>query len=263
MALIAQLSDLHLTLPGRLLYGRIDTVGALRAAIARLLGLQPVPDLLVLSGDLVDEGSAAEYDFLRESLAPLPMPWALMPGNHDERTALRAAFPEQPWQGAELCCQRRDTAAGTLLLVDTVVPGESGGAIGDAQLAWLDSACPATGATLLFLHHPPFAVGIAGLDAIACRGGDRLAAWIARHPNVEALYCGHVHRPIVTAFAGRPAVCAPSPAHQIVLDLGGAADELAWTLEPGAMLLHDWRQGPVPVTHVVPVASVPGRRYAD
>lgn len=262
MPLIAQLSDLHLTLPGRLLYGGIDTVGTTRAAIARIAALRPAPDLLVLSGDLVDRGSAAEYAFLRELLAPLAMPWLPMPGNHDGRETLRAAFPDQPWSAPTLCCQRRDVGGRTVLLLDDVVPGEDGGAYGDAQEAWLDAACPADAPTLLFLHHPPFEVGVAGLDAIGCRGADRLAAWLGRHPNVVAVCCGHVHRTVFTTFAGRPAVCAPSPAHQIALDFVGGPSDLAWTLEPGGFLLHDWRQGLLPTTHVVSVASAAVRRYA-
>lgn len=263
MTLIAQLSDLHLTLSDRLLYDRIDTVGALAAAVDRLAGLRPTPDLLVVSGDLVDGGSAAEYGLLKEMLSPLVMPYALMPGNHDDRSALREAFPEQPWEGAGLCCQRRDTDRGTVLLLDTILPWEAGGSIGDAQLAWLDAACPANGPALLFMHHPPFAIGIAGLDVIACRGSERLATWLAGHPQVEAVYCGHVHRTTVTTFAGRPAVCAPSPAHQIALDLEGGIADLAWTLEPGGFLLHRWESGMAPVSHLVPVATAPATRYAD
>ena len=106
-------------------------------------------DCVVVSGDLVNHGAAAEYAHLRELLAPLPMRVCLMPGNHDDRAALAAAFAgeaeasplRQAFTGAPLCCQRVDLApadgeALTLLLLDTVIPGEEGGEVGAAQIDW-------------------------------------------------------------------------------------------------------------------------------
>lgn len=266
MPLIAQLSDPHLVAPGKLLAREIDTGAMFAAAIARVAGLRPVPDLVVLSGDLVNRGRSDEYARLRELLAPLDIPWLLMPGNHDDRDALRAAFPEQDFAGGPLCCTARQVGDLQILCLDTVIAGEEGGEIGNAQIAWLDAACPAMSAgsespTLLFLHHPPFATGIAGMDAIACRGGNRLAAWLATRPQVRALACGHVHRAVVTQFAGRPAMTAPSVAHQIVCDLSGDAGALAWCREPPGFLLHRWADGAL-VSHVVPVAEAAAQRYA-
>lgn len=262
MTRIVQLSDLHLRAPGRRLYGRVDTAGALVRAIARIDALTPRPDLVVLSGDLTDAGAADEYAHLRERLAALAVPYATMPGNHDDRAGLRAAFPEQPWAAGELAQQRRECDAGDLLLVDTLVPGEEGGAVGAAQLAWLDANARADRDALLFLHHPPVRTGIAGMDAIGLAGADALAAWLTRHPRVRAVFCGHVHRAIFTAFAGRPLAIAPSPAHQMALDLSGDASALAWTMEPGGMLLIDWPAGGEPVAHLLPVAAAAVHRCA-
>ena len=266
MPLIVQLSDPHLVAPGKLLARQIDTGAMFAAAIARIRALRPAPDLVVLSGDLVNRGRPEEYAHLRALLAPLPIPWVLMPGNHDDRDALRAAFPEQNFGPAPLCGVVRHVGELHVLCLDTVIPGEEGGEIGDAQLTWLDAACPpargdAAPPVLLFLHHPPFATGIAGMDAIACRGADRLAAWLATRPQVRALACGHVHRAVFTQFAGRPAMTAPSVAHQIVCDLAGDADALAWCREPPGLLLHRWADG-VLVSHVLPVAEAAAQRYA-
>lgn len=263
MTRIVQLSDLHLCPPGELLYRRIDTAGALARAVARINALTPRPDLVVLSGDLANAGSAEEYAHLRAQLAALALPYALMPGNHDRHAALRAAFPEQPWAAGDLAQQRRECAAGDLLLVDTVVPGEDGGSVGAAQLDWLDANARADRDALLFLHHPPVQTGIAGMDAIGCAGAAALAAWLQCHPRVRAVLCGHVHRTIFTAFAGRPLAIAPSPAHQIALDLSGDASTLGWTMEPGGMLLIDWPAGGTPVVHLLPVAAAPVVRYED
>lgn len=256
---IAQLSDLHLTPQGQFLYDTVDTEAAFLAALERVKLLDPGPDLLVLSGDLADAGSADAYLRLRRILDAFAVPYAVMPGNHDSRDRLRAAFPDQAWTGEPLCCRRLEVGNGSLLLLDSTVPGKDWGEIGDAQLAWLDSACQDERPVLLFLHHPPFDIGVAGMDAIRCRGEARLADWLGRKPRVEGLFCGHVHRFVATAFGGRPAYTAPSTAHQIALQSG----PLAYTLEPGGFLLHDWQPGQRLLTHYMPVARAPVYTYGD
>ena len=253
---IVQLSDLHLSESP--LYGIVDTLGALDLAMQRLLA-SPPPDLLLISGDLVSAGRRAEYRLLGERLDGLPFPVALLPGNHDDRAALRSMFPGQAWEAPPLCCQRILLGRGCLLLVDTVVPGEEWGDIGDVQIDWLDLACPREHPVLLVLHHPPFAVGIPGMDAIRCRGEARLARWLAHHDGVEALLCGHVHRFVCTTFARRPALTAPSPAHQMALQDG----PLAFTLEPGGYLVHDWSPGERLLTHYVPSQMRCSEAYAE
>lgn len=242
---IIQLSDLHLSCQP--LYGSVDTLAAFDRALHRVQA-SPAPDLLLITGDLVSNGAPEEYALLRNRLDPLPFPYALLPGNHDHRAGLRAAFPEQAWCTGSLCCQRIDVDAGTLLLLDTVVAGEEWGEVAAAQLDWLEGACPDSRPVLLAQHQPPFLVGISGMDAIRCRGDEVLAQWLARHEAVEALLCGHVHRFVSTSFAGRPARTAPSPAHQIALQDG----PLAYTLEPGGYLAHDWFPGERLLTHYVP-----------
>ena len=92
--LLLQLSDLHIREPGKLAYGRIETAPYLKRAIDSVLRLPQQPHAVIITGDLTDFGRAAEYEHLRELLAPLPMPVYLMPGNHDDRDQLRSSFPE-------------------------------------------------------------------------------------------------------------------------------------------------------------------------
>lgn len=258
--LIAQLSDLHLLPDGAPWRGKLDTCGMAEAAIRRLNALRPRPDLVVLSGDLADKGGADTYRVLARLLDQLELPFALMPGNHDDGAALREIFPEQPFVGDPLCCQHRPTPAGDLLLLDTTVHRRSHGRFDQPQHDWLAATIRPGVPTLLFLHHPPFATGIGGMDGIALHGAEGLAGWLATQPNVQGLFCGHVHRPVFTQWAGKPVVIAPSTAHQIALDLDGPSDALRYTLEPPAMLLIRWNGG-APVTHVLPIGEAPTYDY--
>ncbi|KAB2928302.1 MAG: phosphodiesterase [Dechloromonas sp.] len=252
---IAQLSDLHLR-PGRLSSG-VDPWAAWQMALERLAGLLPAVDLLLLTGDLADDGARDTYRLLAASLRASGLPYALLPGNHDLRDELRNVFRDQAWSHAELACQRVDCGDRSLLLLDSVVPGEEGGDFGERHAAWLAENCPLGRPVLLAMHHPPLAVGIAGMDRINCAGGERLADWLSERTNVEAVLCGHVHRLVIASLAGRPVIAAPSTVHQIALQDG----PLAFTPEPAGLLVHDWEPGQSLRTHYLPLAAAPVVAY--
>lgn len=245
---IVQISDLHLQ--SDLLSGGIDPWAALAMALTRLAGLQA--DALLISGDIAEAGDSGSYTRLASILAGLPLPLALLPGNHDRRAALYAAFPGH-WDNPEMLCRRFDLGPLTLLLLDSLVPGKPWGEIGNAQLRWLDANCPERRRSIVVLHHPPFAVGIPGMDGIGCRGGEGLANWLSQRPQVEAVWCGHVHRPVVTCFAGKMAATAPSTVHQIALQDGA----LSWTPEPPGLLVHDLLPGSPLRSHYLPLQAAP------
>jgi Icc protein len=90
--LIAQLSDPHVRPEGVLYQGVVDSNAMFAAAIAQVNALDPRPDLVLLSGHLVDRGTADEYAMLRRLLAVLAIPALAIPGNHDDRDAFRRAF---------------------------------------------------------------------------------------------------------------------------------------------------------------------------
>ena len=95
--LIAQVTDPHIKAAGRLAYRTVDSAQKLRDCVAHLNALDPRPDIVLLTGDLVDLGRPEEYAVLREILAPLAAPVYVIPGNHDERGALRAAFSDHAY----------------------------------------------------------------------------------------------------------------------------------------------------------------------
>jgi 3',5'-cyclic AMP phosphodiesterase CpdA len=259
--LMAQISDMHVRGDRQPANGRVPTNDLLEACVAHLNALDPRPDLVLATGDLVDLGSDDDYGVLRELLAPLAMPIFPIPGNHDERGALRRAFRGVPLGGEPDWIQYAvEDWPVRLIALDTLDPGQSHGVLDAARLAWLDArlAEQPRRPTVLFMHHPPFRTGIAHMDEInLIEGGDGLGAIVQRNPHVERVLCGHVHRPIQVRWHGTIASIAPSPAHQVMLDLRPGAPAL-FKLEPPACQLHLWHEGQGVVSHTSVIGDYPG-----
>ena len=259
--LLAQISDLHIKAGGAMSYGVGDTAAMLRAAVRHLLGLKQPPDAVAVTGDLTDRGLPEEYALLRELLAPIQAPVYLIPGNHDRRDTLRAAFPDHAWlrQSEEFVQYAIDAHPLRIVALDTLIAGESGGELCAARIAWLESALAKAPAapTAVLMHHPPFTTFVGHMDAYGLRDPAARAAVVARHPQVQAILCGHVHRPITTRFAGTVASTAPSVAHQVALDLADDAPS-RFVMEPPAYRIHAYAPDTGLVSHTAFVGEFAG-----
>jgi Icc protein len=262
-ALIAQISDLHIKSPGSLAYGRVDTAAALERCVAALNEFLPRPDFVVISGDLADTPTVEEYQYLKRLLAPLSVPFAGIPGNHDSRDMMRAAFPLFPYASASGPLDQRVEIGGLdLLLLDSSVHGKPHGELEAASLQWLEAtlASQPERPALLFLHHPPFETGIWHMDRQNLLNAAELAEVVKRHPRVQRIATGHVHRATLTMFAGVAATICPAPNHAVDLDLAKLR-EPSFRVEPPAFHLHAWFPGEGfghLVTHQVPIGNFDG-----
>lgn len=229
--LIAQLSDPHIRLEDE------TTHAMLAAAVDRVLALEPLPDAVLVTGDIANSGDPAEHALAAEIWSRLPMPVHTLAGNHDllgDRT------------------QYAVTVNGLRLVAcDTSVHGRDDGAL---DVEWLaatldeDRETP----TLVAMHHPPFEVGLPWLDEIGLPAADReaLAGLLARSPQVKRVAAGHVHRTIADSLGGCAAVTCTSTNVQAALDFAGA--EMALTTEPPSLLVHALLGGRI-VSHVQPI----------
>lgn len=245
--LVVQISDIHASpdSPSLLTFERaIDWLKAFR------------PDALVLTGDLVDDGWQQGYRRIAESLHALDFPTYLLPGNGDDQSMMRAELAEVGrWAGTSGAMHfqaAHDDA--TLIGVDVTVAGQSHGDI-QPHLSWLkntlaDVATP----FLLFMHQPPFGIGIDVLDQVGCRNDDALLEFLnaGRSPPLGIL-CGHVHRPVssrvgLIALQTCGSLCPPNP-----LLLGDRAD-LA-VLDASSFLLHEVRNDRL-LSHVISMQTL-------
>jgi 3',5'-cyclic AMP phosphodiesterase CpdA len=263
--LVAQLTDPHIRTKGARAYGVVDTAAHLTRAVDFITTRLPALDAVIVTGDLVDFGTPEEYRHFLELTARLTVPVLPIPGNHDERGSFARAFGGRVAlpAGGHLSYVH-DVGALRLVMVDSTVPGKPHGEMCGERLRWLDamlSAAPQR-PTVVALHHPPFETGIRHMDVQNCHNGEAFAAVLSGHPQVLATVVGHVHRTVMTSFAGRPASIAPSLAHAVSLALDPTA-RATFHLEPPGLHLHRWQPasgctyGRL-VTHVVPIGAFPG-----
>jgi len=249
--LLVQLSDPHVGAT----WTEGDPVAGLAAAIDRVLALDESPDAVLVTGDLADHASDDEYEQVAHLVKRVDAPSYVLPGNHDDRAALRRHFGV-PGAGGEPVRYEVDLGPLRLVVLDSTIPGEDAGALDGDQLGWLDEtldAAPHTPAVVA-MHHPPFLLGITPWDAIVLRAADRerLAEVLARHPQVERVVAGHVHRAVTAEVGGRPALSVPSTYVQGLLDF--EATELALSDDPPGFAVHALVDGKL-VSHVQPVRS--------
>jgi len=238
---LAQLSDPHVQVDA----DEGASVRALAAAVEAVVASERRPDAVLVTGDLTEHAAAAEYERVRELLAPLTVPVHVLPGNHDDPDALRGYFGTPP---------AYDVRCGPLRLVacDTTLRGRDDGRL---DVAWLEAQLaddPDT-PTVVAMHHAPLRSGVAALDELGLPEADRaaLAELLARHRQVKRVVAGHLHRAITGALGGCPVFVCPSSHLQARLDLRADAP-LELVAEPAAFALHVVHGGEL-VSHVQPV----------
>jgi 3',5'-cyclic-AMP phosphodiesterase len=247
--LLAQLSDPHIGAD----WAGGDPVAGLAAAVESVRSLRSQPDAVLVSGDLSDNATDAEYELVRELLAPLQAPLYVLPGNHDDRRALHRHFGV-PGADGEPVQYSVDFGPLRLVVLDTTRPGEDPGALDAERLSWLDDelATAPQVPTLLAMHHPPLVTGVPALDDVGLPAADRraLGEVVERHRQVRRLVAGHVHRTMTGEFAGRAVLTVPSTYVQARLDFD--ANEIELADEPAGFAVHAVIDGDL-ISHVQPV----------
>ena len=260
--LICQLTDLHIRPAGIPANRVVETNMLTERALRTVSRLRPSPDVVLITGDLTECGLDEEYANLAHLMRKwLTMPVFVIPGNHDRRDNLRTGLRHLPGVTIDPAYVQYsvDDHPVRLVMLDTLVPGAGHGELQPDQLEFLDRTLAASPdkPTIIGMHHPPFACGIAHMDRINLRNAPEFVAVIARHRQVERIVCGHHHRPIVAQVAHAIASISPSVAHQVELSFD-PNDTGCFVLEPPAFQLHRWTAGGGIVSHTVYVEQFPG-----
>ena len=218
---------------------------------ALLVQLGPAILLLVLL-----QAMRREYDADRDvaraltrgnALAPLRLPLLAIPGNHDLREPMRAAFADAglfPTQGRLNFVRDICGTGGDLRIVgiDTLVEGSGGGVVDAATLDFLDEALATTRPVLLAMHHPPFTSGIVFMDSIGLAGVEGLRDRLERAACQVRILCGHLHVAATGSLGRVPAIVGPSPCSAFDVDFRPDAP-VGFFTGGGGFMVHDWSDG--------------------
>jgi len=236
---VVQLTDTHLCLSrGGTLLG-MDTDHSLQAVIDLVKKERTVVDLLLGTGDLADGGAGTAYERLQEYFDQLTGDNYWLPGNHDCRAKMAAAATS-----ATRLCKEIRVGHWQILLLDSQVPEQVGGALGAAELALLEQALQSAQEqrlhTLVCLHHQPVAIGCVWLDQQMVSDAAAFFDVLDRHPGVRGVLWGHVHQEIDQHRNGVRLLASPSTCVQFA---AGSAKFKADDQPPGYRWLDLHRDG--------------------
>ena len=246
--LIAQISDTHVLDPTSDEERWVDNNRRLAQAVRSLNDERPAPAAVLATGDLVNDGAPGELAELASLLEPLSAPLLPIPGNHDDRDGFRKIF-DMPWSDEGHLSWAVDLGPIRVVGLDTVIPGEHGGALDGEREGWLRATLAAGSdrPTLIAMHHPPFTSGIASMDCSALTGAATFAAVLSENCQVLRVGCGHLHRPVQATVAGVATSVGLSTVHHVALDLDPTAP-IQFIRDPAGYQLHHF-DGASWVTH--------------
>ena len=187
--LVAQITDTHIKPNGRLAYGNVlDSSSLLRRVVKHCNEFNSKIDIAIVTGDLTDSGQLEEYEEFNKIMKDLKIPWFLIPGNHDDKNTLMEFFDKHKYlpRNEKFCHYVIDEYPFVLMGLDTTVLGKSYGEFCDERLKWLEnnlelfSSKPA----FLFMHHPPFATGIEGMDNQNLKNSSKFFEILKSYPHV-------------------------------------------------------------------------------
>jgi Icc protein len=266
---ILHISDLHLTQSGRDEDG-VDALSSLRRLLFDCRHVSGL-DLVVVSGDITDDGAPAAYELARTEVgafaAERRIPQVYCTGNHDSRHAFAEVLgsghldqngADHGTRAVVGCGGFSDLQGLRVISLDTLVPGEVAGELGAAQLNWVArilSQRAAEFGTVLVMHHPPVDLPDRAGAEIALRDREALAD-VIRSSDVTAVLCGHLHFQLCAHLATVPIWVTPgvntrldrtAPAHldRAVLGASATVVDLNSDQSPRFSVLHarDLRAG--------------------
>ncbi len=259
--LIAQMTDIHIGFDPDAKPEELNRI-RFRNTLGRVLSAPNRPDMLVLSGDLTDHGDRESFEKTAALLEECDFPILPMVGNHDTREELLRAFPDCPSEDGFVHYVVEQDGLRVILL-DTLEEGRHGGAFCEKRRDWLHAQLQVAPdmPVAIFMHHPPVVSGIDWMDPAPGEAWiDNFGRAIAGHEDrIQAIHCGHLHRPLSTRFQGVPLNVTPSVAPLVSLDLREISPDKAdnralITTEPPVYALHRW-DGSDLVTHYETVSG--------
>lgn len=213
--IVAQISDTHIALNTPDAGQRIEDF---ERTIADINALDPAPDVIVHTGDIVHNGRPDEYAQAVRILAKAKAPVYVIPGNKDDRANLRAAFSRNGYlrPGSGFIDYAIENYPVRLIAVDTLNTSSNKGDFCPERAERLTELIDAEKSkpVIVIAHHPPFEVKV-GPEPFNFENPEmmeRLQRTLQRSGRVISVFSGHVHRGTAGYAGGIPVIVMPSVA---------------------------------------------------
>ena len=203
---IIQISDCHVSADPDALY-RGQSADANLQKVLHLVR-QWNPALVLLTGDVSEDGSQESYERISGLLAQTGMPVLALPGNHDDVEVMGRYFRSGPWDGPHVT----EVENWQLILLDSTEPGRISGCFSASSLEQIHASLHGKGRrhTLVALHHQPVPVGAPWIDRYMLESPARFFEVIDQSPRVRCICWGHVHHDFQVQRKGVTLLGAPS-----------------------------------------------------
>ena len=223
MTFVIQITDTHILPPGEVLYGEVDTARHLKETVESINRMRPLPDVVIITGDLVERGDKVGYRHFIELIKPLKMPVFVLAGNHDNPSVMSEVFTATPYfpvSDSTFQYAIEDFPFRILALNshgdDTELP-----VFGEHRLAWLaDQLGQSHEPTLIAIHHPPMLTGIELIDMGGQEWYQGLKSVLAEYDHVKLVISGHCHTDLCGRIGPVPVYMAGATAHQLIATRG-------------------------------------------
>lgn len=205
---VCQITDAHLGKTSEETLLGINTESSLQAVLAMVAQKSQALDLLLCTGDLSNDGSPEAYQRFHQRVGSLKKPQVWLPGNHDSHERMAASFAAD----TDVLSRRVDIGAWTILMLDSSVPKQVGGELGEAELNFLKQQLPQLSErhVMVCVHHHTLPMNCAWLDTQVIADGDQLLDILSQAPQVKVLLCGHVHQDSTKQHAHFDLISTPS-----------------------------------------------------
>ncbi|MCZ6470594.1 MAG: metallophosphoesterase [Gammaproteobacteria bacterium] len=211
---VAQITDIHLLAEnGSMLHG-VDTAVTLGEVTCAIKKLFPVPDLIIVTGDLADDGSRETYKRLRKILSATNLPVYVLAGNHDDIGEMHESLV-----GGNIHFKSMLILNGwAFMFINSKVDGESFGLIDPHEQSQLENNLNSVDnlPVLLALHHSP--IEICSSADCQLKNASDFTHLLERFPGIKGVIGGHTHTAAEKRNPGHIQYISPSSFAQILHD---------------------------------------------
>jgi Icc protein len=219
MTFLIQITDTHILPPGEVLYGEVDTARHLKETVQGINRMRPLPDVVMITGDLAERGDKVSYRHFIELIKPLKMPVFVLAGNHDNLKLMSEVFAATPYfPVSDSTFQYAiEGFPFRIIALNSNGDGTELPEFDDHRLAWLANQLDQSHEpTLIAIHHPPMITGIELIDMGGPEWCQGLKSLLAEHDHVKLVICGHCHTDLCGRIGPVPVYMAAATAHQLI-----------------------------------------------